>query len=251
MRDVKTKTFNIWINERTAGYMNMERWKACGAANNNPFPNVHGMKCFPGIDLSATLDLTSTGFDIPLGEERYALLSHSFMPEETYKKRMKENKIPFNLWRENGWLTVTDGAEVDYHFVLKYILDIFDEYEWPKNEFCFDKAMATWLSHELQESGFSVPVEIYQGYRDLSEPTKDLRAKVYSSKVIHDNNPVLNWAMSNAIIRKSPNESIMLDKDKTKEKIDPVAALINAHNRAMVNEPIKRSIYEERTSFRL
>jgi phage terminase large subunit-like protein len=251
MRDVKTKTFNIWINERTAGYMNMEKWKACGATAENPFPDVKGMRCFPGIDLSATLDLTSVGFDIPLGEERYAILSHSFMPEETYKKRMKENKIRFDLWREKGWLTVTDGAEVNYHIVLKYILDTFEKYEWPKNEFCFDKAMATWLSHELQEAGFPIPVEIYQGYRDLSEPTKDLRAKVYSGKVIHDNNPVLNWVMSNAIIRKSPNESIMLDKDKASEKIDPVAAIINAHNRAMVNEPIKRSIYEERASFRL
>jgi len=251
MRDVKTKTFNIWINERTAGYMNMEKWKACGAMTENPFPDVKGMKCFPGIDLSATLDLTSTGFDIPLGEERYALLSHSFMPEETYLKRLKERKIPFDLWKSQGWLTITDGAEVDYHVVLKYILDMFEKYQWPKDEFCFDRAMATWLKQELESNGFPKPVDIYQGYRDLSEPTKDLRAKVYSEKVMHDNNPVLNWAMSNAIVRKSPNESIMLDKERTKEKIDPVAAIINAHNRAMVNEPAKRSIYEERTSFRL
>jgi phage terminase large subunit-like protein len=251
MRDVLTKTFNIWVNQRTAGYMNMDKWKTCGATKENPFPNVEEMACFPGIDLSATLDLTSVGFDIPLGGEQYAILSHSFMPEETYNKRLKEGRIPFDIWKKQGWITVTDGAEIDYHEVLKYILDNFDKYKWPKNEFCFDKAMATWLSHELETAGFKIPIEIYQGYRDLNEPTKDLRAKTYSGKIIHDNNPVLGWAMSNAIVRKSPNGSIMLDKDRAKEHIDPVAAIINAHNRAMVNEPVKKSVYESRATFKM
>jgi len=244
MRDVKTKTFNIWVNQRTAGYMNMAKWKLCSTSSNRPFPDVAGMKVIPGFDLAATLDLTSLSFDIPLPGECYAVLSHSFMPEETYLKRLKEGKYRFDLWKEQGWLTVTDGAEVDYHIVLEYLVNAFEQYHWPKGEACFDRALATWLSHELDKLGF-VPVDIPQSYTGLSLATKDLRAKTYNQKVYHNNNPVLSWAISNAVVRKGPSENIMLDKAKAKEKIDPIASLINAHVRAMVNENTK-SVYEER-----
>lgn len=235
MRDVLTKTFNIWVNQRSAGYMNMEKWKACGATKDRPFPDVTGLTVFPGLDLSATLDLTSVGFDIPLGDENYAVMSHSFMPEETLMAKRKTDKVPYDLWVKQGWITATPGAEVDYRFVLDYIIQQFEKYKWPKGEACFDKALATWLEHELAERDFT-PVEIGQWYNQLSEPTKDLRAKIYNKKVIHDNNPVLTWAMSNAVVRKGPSENIMLDKSKAVQRIDPVAALINAHARAMSTE---------------
>jgi phage terminase large subunit-like protein len=245
MRDFLTKTLNIWINQRAAGYMNMEKWKLCGATKERPFPDVTGMIVFPGIDLSATLDLTSVDFDIPLGNEEYAILSHSFMPEETLAAKRKTDKVPYDLWVKQGWITATPGAEVDYHFVLEYIEQQFDKYKWPRGEVCFDKALATWLEHELQERSFT-PIEIGQWYNQLSEPTKDLRAKTYCKKIIHDNNPVLTWAMSNAVVRKGPSENIMLDKSRAVQRIDPVAALINAHVRAMTKADTT-SVYQTGT----
>ena len=235
MRDFLTKTLNIWINQRAAGYMNMEKWKQCGATEERPFPDVTGMTVFPGIDLSSTLDLTSVGFDIPLPDGEYAVLSHSFIPEETLAAKRKTDKVPYDLWVQQGWLTATPGAEVDYHFVLEYIVRQFEKYKWPKGEVCFDRALATWLEQELAERDL-LPVEIGQWYNQLSEPTKDFRAKAYNQKIYHDNNPVLTWAMSNAVIRKGPTENIMLDKGKATQRIDPVAALINGHVRAMTKE---------------
>lgn len=249
MRDVLTKTFNIWVNQRSSGYMNMAKWKLCCADNDRPFPDVTGMKVFPGFDLAATLDLTSLSFDIPLSDGCYAVLSHSFMPQETFDKRVKEGKIRFDLWEQQGWITVTPGAEVDYHFILEYLEQVFDEYKWPKGEACFDRALATWLAHELDLLGF-IPVDIPQSYTGLSLATKDFRAKAYNKKIIHDNNPVLAWAIGNAVLRKGPSENIMLDKSKALDKIDPIASLINAHVRAMANED-KRSVYEERGIRRL
>jgi len=234
MRDFLTKTLDIWINQRAAGYMNMEKWKLCGATEERPFPDVTGMVVFPGIDLSATLDLTSVSFDIPLADGSYAVMSHSFMPEETLVAKRKTDKVPYDLWIEKGWITATPGAEVDYNFVLEYILQQFEKYKWPKGEACFDKAMATWLEQELAARDF-IPVEIGQWYNQLSEPTKDLRAKTYNKKIIHDNNPVLTWAISNAVVRTGPSGNIMLDKGKAAQRIDPIAALINGHARAMVN----------------
>ncbi|MFA5385998.1 MAG: terminase TerL endonuclease subunit [Eubacteriales bacterium] len=244
MRDLLTKTFNIWINQRTAGYMNMEKWAACGATKDRPFPDVAGKNVIPGVDLSAVLDLTSVTFDIPLEDSGYAILSHSFMPEDTLAAKRKTDKVDYDRWVREGWITATPEAEVDYHYVLDYILEQYEKYKWPKGEIAFDQAMATWLAHEVEERGFT-PVAIPQYYSGLSEATKDFRAKVYSKKIFHDNNPVLTWAMGNAVVRKSPNESIMLNKSKSTQRIDPAAATLTAHARAMVNEKPKRSIYED------
>ena len=233
MRDVLTKTFNIWVNQREAGYMNLAKWAACGATKDNPFPDVTGKGVFPGVDLSATLDLTSVAFDIPLEDDYYAVMQHSFIPEETLIQKMKTDKVPYDRWIQEGWMTATPGAEVDYHFILEYIKQIFDKYKWPKGEFCFDRALATWLLHEIQELGF-IPVDVPQSYTGLSVATKDFRAKVYNGKVLHNNDPVLTWAIGNAIVRKGPSENIMLDKSKATQRFDPVAALITAHTRAMV-----------------
>jgi phage terminase large subunit-like protein len=240
MRDVLTKTFNIWVNQREAGYMPLDKWAACGATKENPFPDVTGLKVFPGIDLSAVLDLTSVAFDIPLPDGCYVVMQHSFMPEETLYRKMKTDKVPYDIWIKEGFMTATPGAEVDYHFVLEYIVKMFELYKWPIGECCFDRALATWLMHEVQELGFT-PVDIPQSYTGLSTATKDFRAKVYNKKIIHNNDPVLAWAIGNAITRKGPSENIMLDKSKATQRFDPIAAVITAHSRAMVNEPEKVS----------
>ncbi len=77
-------------------------------------------------------------------------------------------------------------------------------------------------------------VEIRQGFRTLSEPTKRFRELVLSGKILHDDNPVLNWAIGNAVVKQDHNENIMLDKDKSTGRIDPIAALINAMVRAIL-----------------
>jgi phage terminase large subunit-like protein len=87
-------------------------------------------------------------------------------------------------------------------------------------------------------------VELMQSYSKLSLSTKDFRAQVYNKKVIHNGDPVLSWAIYNAVTRAGPSENLMLDKSKSKERIDPIAALINAHAMAMIGK--KESIYNER-----
>lgn len=235
MRTFLTKNMNIWVNQRDHGYMNMAKWALCRATDANPFPDVRGMAVWAGVDLSSTLDLTSTSFEIPLPDGRSAVMSHSFIPEETLEAKRRTDKVPYDLWVKQGWITATPGAQVDYHFVLEYISKTYEEYDWPKGEVCFDRYLASWLMGELESREF-VSADIPQGIPTLSEPTKDFRAKVYDGKIIHDGNPVLTWAMSNVVERKNAQECIMLDKAKSTQRIDPAAALINAHVRAMVQE---------------
>jgi len=235
MRDVLTKTFNVWVNQRDAGYMNLEKWAACGASAVRPFPEVRGLQAFPGVDLSSTIDLTSVSFDIVLPDREYAVLSHSFIPEEKLTERRKSDKVPYDLWIRQGHLTATPGAAVDYDFVLAHMVDMIERYKLKVDRVCFDRALASWLMGQVQELGYT-PVDVPQSYTGLSAATKDFRDQVVNWKVYHNCDPCLTWAMGNAIVRKGPSENIMLDKAKAKQRFDPVAALITAHTQAMVVE---------------
>jgi phage terminase large subunit-like protein len=235
-RGVLTKNFNRWLDERNGGYMNMSKWRRCGANKENPFPDVRGHVAVTGMDLSKKIDLTSVGFEIPLMDGRFAVLSHSFIPKETLDAKRESDDVPYDLWVSEGYITVTPGAVVDYKFVQKYIVDQYKKYGWSGREVCYDEWSAGLISQDLKDDDF-IMIEIPQRITTLSEPTKNFRERVYSREIIHDNNPVLEWALKNAIETTDPSENIKLNKAKSTQRIDPIVALINAHTRAVFAKP--------------
>lgn len=230
MKNFLTKHLNVWINQRESGFILMDRWTAC----REPEPvDLRGRQCFIGLDLSAKLDLTSVGFEF-LIDGVYHVRSHSFIPEDTMREKIKTDKMPYDLWVDQGWVTATPGPVVDYKAVYYYILDQILFYNLKVVEICLDPWGAVQISSDFIEKGYMV-VEIIQGPRTLSEPTKNFREMVYLKKVRHDDNPVLTWAVSNAVAEAvDRNQNILLSKKRSKQRIDPVAALLNAHCRAMV-----------------
>ena len=209
--------------------MDLSKWAL--AKREYTLDNFKGKSCNVGVDLSAKLDLTSVGFEIKKienGVPCYYTHSHSFMPEETYKARMKEGKIKFDLWRDNGWLTVTPGAVVDYEFVKKYIKDTEREFDLVIKDIGYDPWNASQFANDMSVDGYNM-VEIRQGLRTLGEPIKSFREETYKGNLYHNDNPLLTWACGNAVTKQDANGNFLLDKSKSGDKIDPLAALINAH----------------------
>jgi phage terminase large subunit-like protein len=230
MRNFLTKNMNVWVNMRENGYMDMSKWAACG--QDFDLSIVEGLECTVGVDLSAKIDLTSVGFEFKK-DGKYIVLSHSFMPEDTLDRKRKTDKVPYDLWVQQGWITTTPGAVVDYNFIKSYIKNFEEQYNVKVREICADPWNATQFMQDMEAEGYTV-VEIRQGIQTLGGATKDFREQVYQGNVIHNNNPVLTWALSNAVTRQDANENIMLDKSKSTERIDPIAAVLNAHVRAML-----------------
>ena len=229
-RNFLTKRVNVWVNQRAGGYMNMAKW----ALAVGEYPDLDKCECYIGLDLSARLDLTSVGFVFKIGG-KYYLRSHSFTPEDTLQSRIAKDKMPFDLWVAQGWLTAIPGEVIDYRVVKKWVFDEVAKNNWIPVEWCLDMWSASQLAGELKDEGHE-PVPIRQGTVTLSEPTSDFRAQVYAHNVVHDDNPVLTWAVSNAIADVvDKNENIMLNKKKSTQRIDPIAAILNAYVRAMVS----------------
>ncbi len=86
--------------------------------------------------------------------------------------------------------------------------------------------------------GYEV-VNIVQGIKTLSEPTKDFRNQVYEKNLVHDGNPVISWAIGNAVVDiVDRNMNILLNKSKSTERIDPIASIINGYVRAMIADTL-------------
>lgn len=227
MRGYLTKNMNMWVDRKPDGYMPMDKWKEV-EVDAKDFPDLRGKECYVGVDLSAKIDLTSVAFEFPLDPGRYALVSHSFMPAETVAAKRKTDKVPYDAWIKQEFITETEGAVVDYDFVMQYVKDKAAEHGWVIREICYDPYNGTQFANDMAKEGYST-TEIRQGMPTLSEPTKDFRERVYDRKMLVLRNPVLRWAMSNAVTKQDHNQNIMLDKNKSRERIDPAAAAMNAH----------------------
>ncbi len=92
-----------------------------------------------------------------------------------------------------------------------------------------------------------LPVEYNrQGYLSLADPTKTLHELIMGRKLRHAGHPILRWHASNAAVQKDPAGNIKLDKEKSRRKIDGVAALVNAVRAAINNPEEPPSVYQTR-----
>lgn len=240
MSSFLTKCMDIWVSAKENGYMDMAKWKAC-QVNELPI-DVRGRSVYVGFDMSAKIDLTSVAFVIPFlsgeydqtGEEivKYVAFSHSFIPNrEKLAERKAKDKVDYDAWERMGFLTVTNTQIVDQNAVMQYVLRECRENGWNIEMLCFDPANAGKLMMDLDAEGYEVE-EVFQSYKSLNEATQGFREQVYMGNVIHTYNPVLEYAMSNAIVRKNDG-LIKIDKDATTKRIDPVDAMLCAFKLAL------------------
>lgn len=223
MRNFLTKNMNMWIDQKQGGYMPLSKWNACKSEEK---PDLTGKDVYIGVDLSKKIDLSSVGFIFPM-EYGFHIKQHSFMPEDSLRERQAKDKVPYSHWIDKGWLSVTPGAVVDYAYIEDWIANKVEEEGWNPILLCYDPYGATQFAQNMSARGFTV-VEVRQGYQTLSEPTKDFREYAYQKKLTHDGDELLTWAIGNAITEIDANENIRLSKRKSRERIDPIAAVITA-----------------------
>lgn len=227
-----TKMMDVWVQARQNGYMNMSKWKAC-EVEELPI-DIKGQPVYIGLDLSAKLDMTSVSFVIPFTREdddrgnpvlEYIVFCHSFIPSrERLIEHIRVDKVAYDAWERQGFITVTDTPIVDQSRMLNYIFEFVKSHELKIQCFCFDPANAAKIMMDLAAEGFVVE-EVFQSYKHLNEATCGFREQVYSRHVYYLHNPMLNYAMGNAVLRMN-NGLIKVDKDATTKRIDPVDATL-------------------------
>lgn len=244
MESFLTKNMNLWVNQSAMSYMDMAKWKERGAITEIPV-DTYGRSAYVGIDLSKRIDLTAAAIILPIdvdGAVQYVVRAHGFIPEDTVAVHEKTDKVPYRTWAKAGYLTITPGDVVDYRFIESWIHETTDDLGVNVKELCYDPYNATHFAQDFDAQGITT-VEVRQGMRTLSEPTKAFREEAYRGNILHEPNPLLDWAISNAVTKRDHNENIILDKEKSTNRIDPIAAVINAFSRARVTAEEDMSDY--------
>jgi phage terminase large subunit-like protein len=240
---------NIPIKSLTR-FIPMDKWDACNAV-----PDLEALKgrtCYGGLDLSSKIDLASKVLVFPPIEDNdiWDVLVKFYCPEEGILKRSRVDKVPYDIWAKQGFITSTPGNVIDYNWIKA---DVFrDAKDYDLREIGFDswnaQATATDIMNELNpsnsENGFQM-VEMRQGPKTFNEPMKDVLVKLMSGQIRHGGNPVLRWCADNLVTRKDQNGNMAPDKEKATEKIDGMVALFMGWGRAMLKTDTS-SVYEER-----
>lgn len=229
---------NQWTSVVTR-WFNMDRWRECPseALKLDELAAACGagkVKCYGGIDLSRTTDLTAFVNVFIFENDDIGLLPRFWLPQARIDEELQRSgQSKFKGWVEAGFIVPTPGEVVDYGFVKKQIMD--DYARFKHKEIAFDPYNATQATTELYGDGLPL-VEVRQGPPSLSAACKHLERAVLQRKVRHGGNHVMTWNIGNAVARSDANGNIAPDKLRSKNKIDGVSATVTALSRYVVTK---------------
>ncbi|MEK0398455.1 terminase large subunit [Tetragenococcus halophilus] len=226
---VLVKNFNLWRQASEDSYLPAKDWNAVEV---QPQP-IKGNPVYIGIDLSKTDDLTSVSWIVPVEGKLYCD-SHSFVATK-YGLESKEKKDGLNYRKleQEGECSITqlESGIVDYEQVFEFIQSLIEENELDLQGICYDPFNANSIISMAEKENYPM-LEVRQGTRTLNVPTRTFREQVFAGNIIHPKNTILTHAVNNALT-KEDNNGIQINKAKNSNKIDPIAALMNAYVFAM------------------
>lgn len=209
----KTKHLNIWVSARSA-YFNLVSWQSC-EDKSLTLEQFEGQPCILAFDLARKLDMNSMARlytrEIDGKTHYYSVAPRFWVPYDTvYSVEKNEDRRTaerFQKWVEMGVLTVTDGAEVDYRYILEEAKAA--NKISPVSESPIDPFGATGLSHDLADEDLN-PITIIQNYTNMSDPMKELEAAIESGRFHHDGNPIMTWCIGNVVGKTIPGRGEVL-----------------------------------------
>ena len=190
-----------------------------------------------GVDLSSTTDLTSAKMIcMKRGDPNIYVIQQYFLPEALFDERCSLSEkagdnVPYRIWYERGFITLTEGNKVDYKAITQWFRDLRDKLGIYLYKCGYDPWGSTyWIDEMKAEFGEKSMEAVIQGAKTFSIPMKNMKADFQAKKIIYNNNPIDKWCLSNTVIKQDENENIRPIKPSNQRKrIDGAMALIDAY----------------------
>jgi len=228
---------NQWT-EQASRWLQLSHWDACKITR----PDLRRRRCYLGLDLSSTTDLTALVAVFPFDDGSFFVLPQFFVPADNMRERAQRDHVPFDRWATQGYVTATPGSVVDYDAVRKTINEWATAYD--VREIAFDPWNATDLTTRLAEQDGLPCVPLKQNISTLAAPTKALEAAILGKTLQHDGHPVLRWNVQNVSVETDAAGNMKPSKKASHERIDGVVALVMAIDRLDRNEAKSRPQYQ-------
>lgn len=186
-----------------------------------------------GCDLSATTDLTCATLLIRRPEDpQFYVLQQYFLPKARVEQveHQGRKEAPYRLWAQQGWLTLCDGATVDYNDVTEWFVGMVQERDIRPLWVCYDAALSGYWVPQMTDMGFEME-RIRQGPVTWTYPMKRMKGLFEDHRIVYQNNPILRWCLSNTAAKSSNQrgiDSIQPEKITANRRIDGTVSLLNA-----------------------
>lgn len=202
-----------------------------------------GLECWIGFDLGKRIDLSGVAAVFLLRDGRVAIRMHGFLPENAMERHEHSDRVSYRAWAQAGFCTLTPGDVTDNSYVYNWICDGERAHKWRVQEIAYDGHNATDLAIHIGEerNNEDLCVEIAQTCAGQNLAVKGFRELLMQDKLVLEQSELTLWCLANAVEIVNNYGDIKLSKrhkDDT-ERIDPVAAAMNALARALVrrNKP--------------
>lgn len=200
---------------------------------------LKGKKCWGGLDLSSTTDLSGLvwWFPVQAGLDMPVVLPRFWKPRDLIKEHVKRDRVPYDRFVKQGALFDTPGNVVDYAFIEQRILKDAEKFriahygnqkrEAHEGGLAIDRFNATGTAVRLEQEG--IPVVLFgQGFVSLSAPSKELERLVMCNGFHHGGHPLLRRHAQAVAVEMDAAENIKPTKAKSNGRIDGIAGFVNA-----------------------
>lgn len=232
--DFQTKNLNLWLKQSTDSYLNL---KDVEDAIDDDF-KIDGREVFIGFDYSMFSDNTALGFVYPYGDGQFHLEQFSFIPWQhagSIEAKEKQDGIAYRNYPKFCEITAHQQGIINPEQIYRWLLEYIEKHDLKVKFFGYDRFGSYQVKNITESLNVNTDwyiMDIQQRTSALANPTKFLQELFVTHKVTIPDDPVMQKALLNAVI-KADKIGIQVDKDQATLKIDIVDALIDALYQAM------------------
>lgn len=192
------------------------------------YQNYDKLPCSMGMDASQGDDFWAFTWVFPLGGERFGIKTRSYVSETKYQKLPSATRFKYDELQQEGTLVIMSGTVLDWVAVYEDVRDYIHSHDWAVLSFGFDPYNAgAFVDRWCMENGEYGVETVRQGVKTESVPLGEIKALAEARLLIFDEE-LMKFAMGNSVAIQDNNGNYKLDKRRSDEKIDNVAALMDA-----------------------
>lgn len=230
---------SMWVGS-TQRWLDAAGWEA-GRREFGP-ADLAGRRCFLGLDLSRTRDMTAAVFVFPWpedGPECLRVWPLFWLPAD--RAAALDHLYPYRSWAAAGALTLIPGAVVSYAAIEADILAAISQYNFVVAGLYYDQTYAEDVTQRLAEA-VGIPagerVAVPQRINWITALAKEFERRVVAGYVHHAGNPVMTWQVGHCEVVTDRNQNIAPQKPKpdSGKSIDGIAATLDAMA-GVINNP--------------
>ena len=187
------------------------------------------MPCALGADLSKGDDFCAFTFLFPLSNGAFGIKTRNYITELTLMKLPSAMRVKYDQFMKEGSLIVMPGTVLDIMQVYEDLDDHISQCEYDVRCFGFDPYNAREFVERWERENGSFGIEkVIQGIRPESVPLGELK-KLSEERLLLFDEDIMQFAMSNCITQEDTNGNRKLLKKRYDQKIDAVAAMMDAY----------------------